>query len=131
MSAHKINHMVEQRPSPRPLDTVFQALANPTRRAMVRRLAAGERSVTELGEPFSMSLAGVSKHIQTLERAGLVRRRIEGRTHYCRLDPAPLDAVQEWLRATERFWTARLDALEDALEREDDPDLDSPSTDSP
>jgi DNA-binding transcriptional ArsR family regulator len=118
--------MVEQlveRPS-EPLDSVFHALADPTRRAMLRSLAQRERSVGELAEPFRMSLAAASKHVKTLERAGLVRRTVRGRTHLCRLDPEPLSAAQEWLRFYERFWTDRLDALE-ALEALFDPSADS------
>ena len=104
------NHMVNNQP-PR-LDQVFHALADPTRRAMVRSLARRERTVGELAAPFAMTLAAASKHVRTLERAGLVRRTIRGRTHTCRLDPDPLVAAQQWLADAERFWTARLDALE-------------------
>ncbi len=104
------NRMVNNQP-PR-LDQVFHALADPTRRAMVRTLARRERTVGELAAPFDMTLAAASKHVRTLERAGLVRRTIRGRTHTCRLDPSPLVAAQQWLADAERFWTARLDALE-------------------
>jgi DNA-binding transcriptional ArsR family regulator len=82
---------------------------------MLRRLAEGERSIGDLAAPFSMSFAGVSKHVRALERAGLVRRTVRGRTHLCRLDPQPLAAADGWLRFYERFWTGRLDALEAAL----------------
>ncbi|HEV2852768.1 MAG TPA: metalloregulator ArsR/SmtB family transcription factor [Thermoanaerobaculia bacterium] len=102
--------MVEQRADP--LDSVFHALADPTRRAMLRSLAVQERTVTELAEPFRMSLAAASKHVKTLERAGLVQRTVRGRTHICRLDPKPLADAQEWIRFYERFWNERLDALE-------------------
>lgn len=105
----KLNHMVEQ--SSDSLDSVFHALADPTRRAMLASLALQERSVSELAEPFRMSLAAASKHVKTLERAGLVRRTIQGRTHLCRLDPEPLAAANDWLRFYERFWSERLDAL--------------------
>jgi DNA-binding transcriptional ArsR family regulator len=101
--------MVEQ-PS-EPLDSVFHALADPTRRAMLASLAQGEHTVSELAEPFRMSLAAASKHVKTLERAGLVRRTVQGRTHVCRLDPGPLAEAHEWLRFYERFWSQRLDAL--------------------
>ena len=74
------------------LDHVFQALTDPTRRHMLRNLAVRERTISELAEPFSMSLAAASKHVKTLERAGLVRRTVQGRTHFCRLDPKPLAA---------------------------------------
>lgn len=107
------NHMVEQ--AQVRLDAVFHALADRTRRAMLRRLARQERSVGELAAPFRMSLAGASKHIKALERAGLVRRTVKGRTHTCRLAPAPLSAAHEWLQFYERFWGERLDALERAL----------------
>jgi DNA-binding transcriptional ArsR family regulator len=102
--------MVEQH-SP-DLDAVFKALADPTRRAMLQRLADEELSVSALAEPLDMSLAAASKHIQVLERAGLVRRTVHGRTHTCRLDAQPLHAGMEWLRHYERFWTERVDALE-------------------
>ncbi|WP_119462748.1 metalloregulator ArsR/SmtB family transcription factor [Rhodospirillaceae bacterium SYSU D60014] len=105
--------MVEQQ-SER-LDAVFHALADPTRRAMLRSLAAGERSIGELAAPFRMSFAGASKHVKALERAGLVRRTVKGRTHVCRLDPAPLASADEWLGFYERFWSERLDLLEREL----------------
>jgi DNA-binding transcriptional ArsR family regulator len=101
------------------LDDVFHALADATRRAMLAELIDGERSVGELAAPFEMSLAAASKHIKTLERAGLVRRDIRGRTHVCALDPAPLADANAWLRRYAAFWNERLDALERAL-REDE-----------
>jgi DNA-binding transcriptional ArsR family regulator len=105
--------MIERRvPS---LDRVFQALADPTRRAMLRRLAKSEHSIGELAAPFRMTFAAASKHVKVLERAKLVRRRIEGRSHFCRLEPAPLAAANGWLRFYERFWTEKLDALDAAL----------------
>jgi DNA-binding transcriptional ArsR family regulator len=94
------------------LDAVFHALADPTRRAMVRRLAEREQTVSELAAPYPISLAAASKHVKVLERAGLVRRTVHGRRHVCRLDPAPLAAATRHLRFYERFWTDRLDALE-------------------
>ena len=100
---------------PRVLDGVFSALADPTRRDMLRRLAAGERTITELAEPCEMSFAAASKHVRVLERAGLVRRTVQGRTHRCRLEPQPLAAAQAWITFYQRFWTARLDALETLL----------------
>ncbi|MGB3502046.1 MAG: metalloregulator ArsR/SmtB family transcription factor [Mesorhizobium sp.] len=102
------------------LDTVFHALSDGTRRGMLRQLSEGERTVGELAAPFAMSLAGASKHVRVLERAGLVRRRIAGRTHYCRLEAARMREAQEWLRHYERFWTGKLDALEELLRAEDD-----------
>jgi DNA-binding transcriptional ArsR family regulator len=107
------NQMVSQPPAN--LDKVFHALADPTRRAMLRSLATGERSVGELAAPFAMSLAGASKHIKVLEGAGLLRRQVNGRTHICRMEPTPLSGAEEWLRASEAFWNGRLDALEAAL----------------
>jgi DNA-binding transcriptional ArsR family regulator len=97
------------------LDAVFHALGDPTRRLMLRRLAQGERSVGQLAEPFSMSLAAASKHIKALEGAGLIRREVHGRTHVCHLNAGPLSAANEWLRYYERFWSARLDRLEELL----------------
>jgi DNA-binding transcriptional ArsR family regulator len=97
------------------LDQVFRALGDPTRRAMVQRLAGGHRSVTELARPFAMSLAAASKHVKVLEEAGLVRRTIEGRIHHCRLDPRPLGEAMSWLRRYADFWDERLTALETVL----------------
>jgi DNA-binding transcriptional ArsR family regulator len=101
------------------LDNVFGALTDATRRQMLRSLATRERTITELAEPFDMSLAAASKHIKVLERAGLVRRTVQGRTHYCRLDPKPLANAQEWLSYYERFWNERLDSLEALLRHPD------------
>jgi DNA-binding transcriptional ArsR family regulator len=101
------------------LDDVFHALADPTRRAMLRSLAAGERNIGELAAPFRMSFAAASKHVKVLENAGLVRRRVQGRSHICRIEPAPLAAAEQWLRYYERFWTKRLDALDALLQAED------------
>ena len=101
------------------LDTVFRALGDATRRGMLARLALGERSIGELAAPFAMSFAGASKHVKVLEDAGLIRREVRGRTHICRLEPGPLASADQWLRHYERFWTGRLDALEQLL-RDDD-----------
>lgn len=101
------------------LNSVFQALGDATRRRMLRELSSGERTVGELAEPFAITLAGASKHIKVLENAGLIRREVRGRTHVCRLEPGPLASADEWLRDYERFWTGRLDAL-DQLLRDDD-----------
>ena len=87
---------------------------------MLHTLSTGERSIGELAAPFSMSLAGASKHVKVLEGAGLVRREIRGRTHLCRLDAARLAEAQAWLRYYERFWTGRLDALDALLRAEDE-----------
>ena len=101
------------------LDNVFHALADPTRRAMLRTLAAGERNIGELAAPFRMSFAAASKHVRVLESAGLIRRRVQGRSHICRIEPGPLAAADEWLRYYEQFWTNRLDALDSLLKAED------------
>lgn len=101
------------------LDSVFHALADPTRRAMLNDLAAGPCTVGELAAPFDISLAGASKHIQVLERAGLIQREVQGRVHTCRLDARPLHMGAEWMRHYERFWTRKLDALEALLKAED------------
>lgn len=111
--------MVNQYQSQERLNQVFHALTDPTRRHMLRSLATSERTISELAEPFNMSLAAASKHVKTLERAGLVRRTVQGRTHFCRLDPKPLVSVHEWLGFYERFWTERLDTLEALLRHPD------------
>lgn len=100
------------------LDAVFHALADGTRRRMLRSLGGHPRSVGELAAPFQISLAAASKHIKVLERAGLVTRTIQGRTHLCRLQPEALAASQRWLRFYEQFWNQGLDALEAALNNE-------------
>jgi DNA-binding transcriptional ArsR family regulator len=107
--------MVEQ------LDATFHALSDPTRRSMLARLAAGERSIGELAGPFAMSFAGASKHVKVLEQAGLVARRKAGRQQLCRLRPEPLAEAELWLKQWERFWTSSLDRLETliAAEREE------------
>jgi DNA-binding transcriptional ArsR family regulator len=100
----------------RSLDRIFFALSDPTRRAIVGRLAAGSTTVGELAAPFSISAPAVSKHMKVLERAGLVSRRIEGRRHHCTLEPAALGAARDWLAFYRDFWEARLDELESLLE---------------
>ena len=102
------------------LDPVFRALADPTRRAMLRTLAAAECNIGELAAPFRMSFAAASKHVKVLESAGLVRRRVQGRRHVCRIQPAPLAAADEWLRFYHRLWTEQLDHLDALLESESD-----------
>lgn len=101
------------------LDDIFHALGDATRRRMLHALGAGERTVGQLAAPFAMSLAAASKHVRTLEAAGLIRREVRGRTHVCRLDPAPLASAREWLTQCEAFWTGRLDLLEQLLRAED------------
>lgn len=107
--------MIEYQTSSLSLDRVFQALADPTRRAMLADLRHRERSVGELASPHRISLAAASKHIKTLERAGLVKRTIQGRTHLCALEAAPLADANGWLREYAQFWNKRLDALEALL----------------
>jgi DNA-binding transcriptional ArsR family regulator len=100
------------------LDSVFHALADPTRRAMLRSLVGGDRNIGELAAPHAMSFAAASKHVKVLERANLVRRRVQGRNHVCRIEAGPLAAADDWLRFYERIWTESFDALDDIL-RED------------
>ena len=107
--------MVKDRSS---LDDVFHALSDPTRRAIVGRLARGECSIGELVEPGRMSFVAVSKHVRTLERAGLIRREVQGRRHVCRLDADALGEAWRWLGVYERYWNERLDALEALIEDE-------------
>jgi DNA-binding transcriptional ArsR family regulator len=102
------------------LTAVFHALGDATRRRMLRELAVGERTVGQLAQPFDMSLAAASKHIKVLEGAGLIRREVRGRTHVCRLDPGPLADAHEWLSFYERFWTLRLNVLDQLLREEDE-----------
>jgi DNA-binding transcriptional ArsR family regulator len=98
------------------LDETLLALADPTRRAILQRLSRGEARVTELARPFEMSLNAVSKHIRTLERARLVRRRKVGREHLLSLDPRPVREAAAWMAEQTAAWTARLQALDDLLE---------------
>src|SRR5690242_6501859 len=114
--------MVEQHER---LDLVFRALGDRTRRAMLERLAKGEQTVSELAAPHRMSLAAASKHIQTLERAGLVKRTVRGRIHYVRIDPRPLARADHWLRGYERLWDTRIERLIALLRH---PDNDSSNT---
>jgi len=111
------------------LDGVFHALGDATRRRMLSELAGGERTVGELARPFAMSLAAASKHVKALESAGLLRREVRGRTHWCRLEPGPLAAAHEWLGFYERFWSGRLDVLERLLRQADETHSPSPKKD--
>ena len=97
------------------LSTTFAALADPTRRAILARLASGECSVTELAEPFDMSMPAVSKHLRVLERAGLIARGREAQWRPCRIEPGPLKDVAEWAERYRHIWEARLDRLGDYL----------------
>jgi DNA-binding transcriptional ArsR family regulator len=99
----------------RQLDVVFQALSDGTRRRMLRNLSMQPHSVGELAAPFQISLAAASKHIKVLERAGLVQRQIQGRTHLCHLRAEALAAGEQWLRYYQQFWSERLDAMEATL----------------
>lgn len=98
------------------LDATFSALADPTRRAIISKLAEGEIPVLEIAAPFDMSLPAVTKHIRVLEKAGLVIRRKQGRVHYCRLNAEPLRDAAQWLVFYQQFWDAKLDSLADFLE---------------
>jgi DNA-binding transcriptional ArsR family regulator len=100
-----------------PLSHKFAALADPTRRAILARLALGTTSVTELAEPFKMSLPAVSKHLKVLERAGLIARGREAQWRPCRIEPTALKDVDDWLDEYRRLWEARLDRLDDYLRK--------------
>jgi DNA-binding transcriptional ArsR family regulator len=107
------------------LDRAFSALADPTRRGILARLALGELRVTDLAEPFDISLPAVSRHLKVLEEAGLLKRRREGRVHRCRLDPKPLGAAADWIAQHRAFWEKSLDRLHeyltDQLKKEEPP----------
>lgn len=98
------------------LDVLFGALADPTRRAILSRLARGEATVTELAEPFAMSMPAVSKHLKVLERAGLISRGRLAQQRPCRLEAAPLASVAEWVQTYRRFWEDSFDRLDDHLQ---------------
>jgi DNA-binding transcriptional ArsR family regulator len=101
--------------SPDHLSTTFAALADPTRRAILARLASSEASVTELAEPFEMSMPGISKHLKVLERAGLIARGRDAQWRPCRLEPGPLKDVADWVEHYRSFWEQSLDRLDDYL----------------
>ncbi|MBX9942076.1 MAG: metalloregulator ArsR/SmtB family transcription factor [Candidatus Obscuribacterales bacterium] len=110
-----VKHYSEQ------LDRTFFALSDPTRRAIIGNLAGrGECSVLELAEPFDLSLPAISKHIKLLENANLVKRRVEGRTHFLSLAPLPMEEATNWLTAYSRFWNMQLSRLEDFLKEEEE-----------
>jgi DNA-binding transcriptional ArsR family regulator len=111
-----LNHVVED---PVAMDAVFHALASQARRDMLSRLSAGPLSVGQLAAPLDMSLAAAAKHVQVLERAGLLHRTIDGRRHICRLEPGALASAHAWLAFYERHWSERLDALEDLFRNAD------------
>jgi DNA-binding transcriptional ArsR family regulator len=109
------------------LDRTFAAVADPTRRAILHRLARGEASVKELAAPFNMSLPAISKHLTVLERAGLLRRRKIGRVHHCQLVGRPMGEATAWLMAYQPFWESKLDALDDYLSQDSADDQDDPT----
>ncbi|HEX4302200.1 MAG TPA: metalloregulator ArsR/SmtB family transcription factor [Rhizomicrobium sp.] len=98
------------------LSTTFQALADPTRRAILAQLALGERSVTELAEPFDISLPGISKHLKVLEHAGLITRSRDAQWRPCKLEPKALMTVDTWLEEYRQLWNARFDRLDAYLQ---------------
>lgn len=104
------------------LDGVFHALADPTRRALVAQLAAGEATVSQLASPFPMSLTAVSKHLRVLQEAGLVSRTRRGRASVCRLEPGPLAEAWEWIAHYHHFWEQRLEWLDRLLDERRNPD---------
>jgi DNA-binding transcriptional ArsR family regulator len=101
--------------SPR-LDRVFHALAHPARRAIIRQLASGEQNLSELASPLRMTFPAATKHVRVLERAALVRRRVAGREHLCRLSAAPLKEAMLWTEQFRRYWEARFEALDALLD---------------
>jgi len=113
------------------LTATFQALADPTRRAILARLALGEASVGELAEPFQMSLPAVSKHLKVLEGAGFLAREKDGRVHRCRLEAAPIRQAAAWIDDYRRFWETKLDQLAVYLEQSNPCPQDKESPDKP
>jgi DNA-binding transcriptional ArsR family regulator len=109
------NELVKYDVTPDPLSKTFQALADPTRRAILARLALGETSVSELAKPFDISLPAVSRHLKVLEHAGLIARSREAQWRPCRIEPQALKGVDDWLEEYRRLWEQRLDRLEDYL----------------
>jgi len=107
--------MAKYMPTADRLSETFAALADPTRRAILARLALGETSVTDLAEPFEMSLPAVSKHLKVLERAGLIARGREAQWRPCRLEPGPLKEVDDWVEHYRKFWEQSFDRLDEYL----------------
>jgi DNA-binding transcriptional ArsR family regulator len=126
-----INRAVEKGGDVDRLSEVFSALADPTRRAILARLAEGEATVNQLAEPFPISLQAVSKHLKVLERAGLITRGKEAQWRPCRLDAGPLREVADWIASYERFWELRYDRLGEYLQQlqSDKPDSRRSETD--
>lgn len=104
-----VNNSIQQ------LDQIFSALSDATRREMLSRLAEREMPVWELAEPFNMSKPAITKHLKVLESAGLMKRSVQGRTHICRLTSSPLSEVADWLAFYEKFWSKKLDGLDEFL----------------
>ena len=106
------------------LNQIFSALSDPTRRAMLRRLSRQEMSVAELAEPFDMTKSAITKHVKVLEKSGLLKRSIEGRMHYCRLEPGPMAKASDWMKFYEAFWNEKLDRLDAflATQKQDESD---------
>ena len=98
------------------LDAVFGALADPTRRDMIHRLSQGSATIGELGKPFDITKGAVTKHVKVLERAGLLKRDIQGRVHHCEIDTVPLDMAQRWVERVRDFWEERFADLSDYLD---------------
>ena len=103
--------------STRVLDRTFGALADPTRRRILEHLAGGDRCVTDLAQPYRMSLPAVSKHLRVLEKAGLVRRRRDGRVHRLKLEAKPMQQAQAWIEEYRKFWEASFDRLDEYLKQ--------------
>jgi DNA-binding transcriptional ArsR family regulator len=103
--------------SPRLLNRTFAALADPTRRRILEHLAHGDRCVTDLARPYSMSLPAVSKHLRVLENAGLIRRRRSGRVHSLKLHAAPMKEAQQWIEEYRKFWEESFDRLDEYLKK--------------
>jgi DNA-binding transcriptional ArsR family regulator len=122
--ADPVNHLVEEKMTRLAeedrLDDVFHALANRTRRALLRSLAAGPARVTELAEPHGMSVNAISKHLFVLERAGLIRRARNGHVQSCVLDAAPMATADEWIGSYRRFWSGKIDRLAEFVEKRQD-----------
>jgi DNA-binding transcriptional ArsR family regulator len=108
------------------LDATFAALADPTRRAIVARLARGDATVNELAQPFQLSLPGISKHLKVLERSGLITRRRQAQFRPCHLERDALDAAVDWIETNRRLWSERFDKLDDHLRT-----LKAPSKENP
>ena len=109
-----VNHMVNYKENE--LDRTFSALSDPTRRAILARLAEGKAQVSELAEPFGMSLPAVSKHLKVLEKANLILRHKDGRIHRFTVNPKPVDTAKTWIETYQRFWEQQLDSLGSYLE---------------